>query len=96
MKPPKRPPKAVPEIMQAPYMPSVPFGALCIHRTVLATEKWGHANPAMANAKELSIRDRWKGKYAEIKISMGKNVRRSEAVLMVLRVFFCLCVLMRM
>jgi hypothetical protein len=38
-------------------------------------------NPAMANAKEQSARDWLKFKNPENKISIGKNMRRREAIL---------------
>ena len=81
MKPAIRLPRAVPRVEIALYMPAAFLRAVSIHKTVLDTEKYGYANPAIANPREQSIIDWLNCNNPEAKISIGKNMRRTDATL---------------
>jgi hypothetical protein len=62
-------------------MPAAFLREVSIHRTVLDTEKYGYANPAIANPREQSMIDWLNCRNPEAKISIGKNMRNIDATL---------------
>ncbi len=49
----------------------------------------------MANAEEVKMRDRWKGKSSEERISIGKKIQRIDASSIILRFSLCFCLVTR-